>query len=202
MSRYLIGCPRLVWAFDHQPPADSLVCSVDTDFAGCLVTRRSTSGGVARRGSQLIKHWSMTQSTVSLSSAEAELGGICRGASTGIGLCSVARDLGICWSLHIETDASAAVGICRRRGLGKIRHLHTADLWVQDKLRCGEFTLSRIPGANNPSDILTKYVDRATLQKHLSTLGLSVEHGRAESAPTIEHNVHQLLPGLDQIASL
>ena len=132
LCRYLLLCPRLVWTFDHQKDTNALVCAVDTDFAGRLVTRRSTSGGVARRGAHLIKHWADTQPTVSLSSAEAELGGICGGASTGLGLVSIARDLGLNWTLHLETDASAAVGICRRRGLGKTMHLATSDLWVQE----------------------------------------------------------------------
>ena len=75
LVRKLLGCPRLVWCFYHQKSCNTLVGSVDTDFAGCLITRRSTSGGLARRGGHLIKHWSATQPTVSLSSAEAELGG-------------------------------------------------------------------------------------------------------------------------------
>ena len=170
----------------HQSPTSELKTSVDTDFAGCLSTRRSTSGGLTRRGGHLIKHWSNTQSTVTLSSAEAELGGICRGASTALGLQSVAYDLGFDWTISIETDAVAAVGVCRRRGLGKIRHLHTADLWVQDRLRKGDFSLHRIPGKDNPSDILTKFVDRVTLEKHLENLNLFSEEGRADSAPKID----------------
>ena len=70
--RYLIGVPRLVWTFGYQEPCNDLVASVDTDFAGCIITRRSTSGGLIRRGSHLLRQWSVTQSTVSLSSAEAE----------------------------------------------------------------------------------------------------------------------------------
>ena len=94
------------------------------------------------------------------------------------------------------------MGICRRRGLGKIRHLATADLWVQDKLRSGAFTLTKIPGAENPSDILTKYVERPVLMKHLETLGLKFEEGRAASASGLEQGVFQCLSGLTQKASL
>ena len=124
------------------------------------MTRRSTAGGLSQRGSHLIKHWSNTQSAVSLSSAEAELGGICRGASISLGLRSVALDLGMDWRVLIKTDAAAAIGICRRRGLGKIRHLATADLWVQDRLRSGDFKLEKVKGDEHVSDILTKYVPR------------------------------------------
>ena len=90
-------------------------------------------------------------------------------------------------TIALETHASAAIGVCKRRGLGNIRHLATADLWVQDRLREREFILVKIPGHDNCSDILTNYVDRQTLQRHMAHLGLRLETGRAESAPTIEH---------------
>ena len=57
------------------------------------------------------------------------MGGICRGASHGIGMRSLMQDLGFKWDLELWSDASAAIGICKRRGLGKVRHLAVADLW-------------------------------------------------------------------------
>ena len=122
---------------------------------------------------------------MALSSAEADLTGICRGASHAIGLRSIAEDLGVKLELEIKTDAAAAIGVCRRRGLGKIRHLHTADLWVQDKVRTKDFILSKVGGAANPADILTNHVDRQLLEKHLRTLGLREDYGRPDLAPAL-----------------
>ena len=139
------------------------------------------------RGSHPIKHWSTTQTTIALSSGEAELGGICRGASIALGLQSLARDLGIELKIQILTDATAAIGICRRRGLGRIRHLHTADLWVQDRLKRGDFSLTKVAGSDNPADILTKHVSRDIMLKHMKNMGLKEEIGRAGSAPTLQH---------------
>ena len=181
----------MVWRYDYQQNTNEnniLKQYVDTDFAGCLHTRRSTSGSAALRGKHLIKHSSQTQSTVSLSSGEAELSGICRGASIGLGLQSIARDLGFAFSLEVFSDATAAIGICRRRGLGKIRHLHTADLWVQDRLRSKDFKLSKVLGADNPADVLTKHVNRQCLEKHLKFLSIFEDSGRASLAPTINHS--------------
>ena len=93
-------------------------------------------------------------------------------------------------------------GICRRRGLGRVRHLHVADLWVQDKIRCGAFSLTKIAGADNPADVLTTYVERPTMVKHLQTLRLWPEERRAASALVIEHTVFQLLRGLRQMTSI
>ena len=181
----MVGKPRLLWHFKFQTPSARMDTYVDTDFAGCTRTRRSTSGGVIFRGGHLLKHWSKTQSTISLSSAESELTGICAGASQSLGMQALAKDFGFDWSLHLHSDAMAAIGVCRRKGLGKIRHLAVSDLWIQDKLRSGDFTLSKVLGADNPADILTKYVDRQCLEKHMVRMGLEVFAGRASIAPNL-----------------
>ena len=69
------------------------------------------------RGTHCLKHWSSTQTTIALSSGEAELGGLCKGAANGIGLRSVARDLGISLLIRIRSDATAALGISRHLGI-------------------------------------------------------------------------------------
>ena len=185
LVRYIVGLPRLVWLFPYQEPADALDTYVDTDFAGCLRTRRSTSGGLILRGAHLIQHWSSTQTTVALSSGEAELSGICRGAARGKGTRSLALDLGLTFILNVHTDATAAFGICRRRGLGKVRHLAVAVLWVQDRVKSKDFALLKVLGHSDPADILTKHVDAATLQRALARMRIEPETGRASAAAEI-----------------
>ena len=68
-----------------------------------------------------------------LSSGEAELHGINASITQALGLQSIAKDLGFTFKIRVHSDATAALGICRRRGLGKVRHLDVADLWAQDK---------------------------------------------------------------------
>ena len=102
-----------------------------------------------------------------------------------MGLQSVASDLGFKWHLQLLADASAAIGICRRRGLGKVRHVHVADLWVQDKLKSGAFDLVKTPGNDNLADALTKYMDRTTMTKHLTGMFIKDQEGRATIAPKI-----------------
>ena len=137
------------------------------------------------RGSHCIKHWSTTQPTIALSSGEAELGGICKGAANAIGLRSVARDLGIRLDVTVRSDATAALSMSRRTGIGKVRHLDTSLLWIQQKVRDRDIAVEKVPGADNPADCLTKHVDHATMLKHLSSMSLEYESGRAESAPTL-----------------
>ena len=89
--------------------------------------------------------------------------------------------------LNVHTDATAAIGICRRRGLGKIRHLAVSDLWVQDKVRTGDFDLKKILGKNNPTGLMTKHLPFPDMVRHMQFLGLHAEEGRASSTPTLTH---------------
>ena len=148
-----------------------------------MATRRSTSGGVAIRGTHLIKHWSCTQRAVTLSSAEAELYGLVKGTTEALGIQSWGLDLGLTMQVRIHADSAAAIGICRRSGIGRVRHLAVGQLWVQEGLRRGDFTLFKVQGDRNPADILTKCVPREVLDRHLSKLGLHRTDGRAAAAP-------------------
>eukprot|EP00969_Alexandrium_andersonii_P187300 8275642-Alexandrium_andersonii.AAC.1 len=90
-------------------------------------------------GPRVIKHWSTTQKTIALSSGEVELAGIAKGAVEGAGLVSVARGLGVGTELRVCADSSAAIGICRRSGIGRVRHLAAGQLWAQERVRSGDF---------------------------------------------------------------
>ena len=85
--------------------------------------------------------------------------------------------------VRIHADSAAAIGICRRSCIGRVRHLAVGQLWVQEGLRRRDFTLFKVQGDRNPADILTKCVPREVLDRHLSKLGLHRTDGRAATAP-------------------
>ena len=53
-------------------------------------------------------------------------------------------------------------------------------------MRSGDFKITKVLGTMNPADVLTKHVDRKTLERHLLSMGVIEDFGRASSAPTIE----------------
>eukprot|EP00969_Alexandrium_andersonii_P100904 4451240-Alexandrium_andersonii.AAC.1 len=56
-----------------------------------------------------IKHWSTTQKTIALSSGEAELAGIVKGAAEGLGRAAIAQDSCGCKSAStLETSRSCS----------------------------------------------------------------------------------------------
>ena len=73
IGRYLAERPRMISNFIYGGGVDCLIVEGDSDHAGCIRTRKSTSGGMMRWGSHVLKWWSKTQPTIALSSGEAEL---------------------------------------------------------------------------------------------------------------------------------
>ena len=69
-----------------------------------------------------------------------------RGAGHG----AMALDFGQVMVPWMYVDASAAIGIAQRKGLGRIRHLHTQSLWEQDAAREKRVFLDKVPGLTTP----------------------------------------------------
>lgn len=106
----------------------------DSNWAACLDTRISVSAGVIMCAGGVVKTWSRDQNFQSLSSAEAELYAANLGAQQAIGVQTMLKEMGINAEIVLNVDASAAIGILSRRGLGKMRHIHVNELWLQQKL--------------------------------------------------------------------
>ena len=185
IGKYLRGTPRLVMKFPWQSPQSVMTTYTDSDWAGCLRPARSTSGGVITMGGHMIKSWSRQQKVVALSSAEAELYAMVAASAECLALIAYARDLGMAVSGEIYADSSAALGIAQRCGIGKVRHLRTQSLWVQEVRLTRRLAYHKVLGTKNPADILTKYVPAELLKRHLATLVTAAVGGRADAAPEL-----------------
>ena len=130
-----------------------------------------------------MKTWSKTQSVIALSSGEAELAAMIRGATEALGMQSVLKDFGIWVKLVIRSDASAAIGMVKREGLGKVRHLAVADLWSQEKRAKGAMRFEKVDGEANPADMMTKGVNGEKIERFCKVLGFARKEGRHEQAP-------------------
>ena len=133
-----------------------------------------------------MKTYSSTQPTVSLSSGEAEFYWVVRASGAVLGQHSLFADLGIPLDVRVWTDSSAAMGICTRQGLGKLRHIDTQTPWIQEKVRTKQITLKKVLGDVNPADLLTKFLaSRDKLDQLIKLFGLVAMKGRAKSAPLL-----------------
>ena len=137
-------------------------------------------------GGHCIRTWSSTQPSVTLSSGEAEFYGVVKAAGAGLGHQSLMDDLGIHLPVRVWTDSSAALGIASRSGLGKLRHLETHTLWVQEAVRTGKIELRKVWGEVNPADLFTKHLpSREKVHQLLGLFGCEYRSGRAAAAPLL-----------------
>ena len=116
LVRYLKFRPRAVAWYKYQEHPGCLQAYTDSDLAGRRETRKSTSGGCVMYGSHYLKGWSKTQATRALSLAEAELYSVVKTAGETIGIVSIFQDFNTIVKGRVLCDASAALGIVRRRG--------------------------------------------------------------------------------------
>ena len=185
VGRFLCGRPRLVQTFRLQGAAAEeanprcIHAAVDSNWADCKETRRSTSGGALLHGAHTLASWSVTQAVQALSSGEAELYAVLRGTVEASDLAATAEELGFLFELcpRVGSDSSAARSAASRHGLG--------NLWVQEAVRRGRVTLTKEKSEDNPADLLTKHLSEEKALRFLEKLGYSYRSGRAAGAPEL-----------------
>ena len=108
--------------------------------------------------------WVASDQVRALSSGEAEFCGIVDGSHV--------RGNGTTINNDVETDSTAAFGMCSRTGVGKTRHIQVRWLWIQDAIRHKVVRLRKVKGTDNEADMGTKDLDGPTHQRLLQKLPL------------------------------
>ena len=185
LGRYLITCPRVVTKFEFQETVDTMEGYSNSDWAGCKHSARSTSGGVLMRGSHPIKSWSSTQRSIALSSAEAELVAAVKTSTELIGVLQLAEDWSMRMSGRVLVDSSAALGVVKRRGNGKLRHIKVGMLWIQERSESGDLVFQKVPGHSNPADLMTKALTAVITWDHMARIRQVHREGRPATSPQV-----------------
>ena len=156
----------------------------DSDHAGCVRTRRSTSCTMAMLGKHCLRATSTTQNTIAQSSAESEFYAAVKSTSIGLGFVSLCEDLGMKFpnAVEIRIDASACLGIAARRGAGQIRHIATPTLWLQQAVHQGKVAVTKVKGTLNPVDLGTKHVDQGIITSCWKTMDFESRKGAGSNA--------------------
>ena len=139
-------------------------------------------------GSHCLKTWAKTQAIIAKSSAEAELYGVVRAATEGLGMLTLMKDMGLEAKLQLHLDAAAAKGIIERKGLSKVRHIDVNVLWLQETCARKDVPLFKVPGDLNPADMMTKHIGAAKIDKNATTMEMDFPEGRSGKAAQL-HSV-------------
>jgi len=122
---------------------------------------------------------------VSLSSGESEFYGAIKAASVGLGCKSMGEDVNLHREVVLRLDSSAAKAICERRGVGRVRHIATRFLWIQQRVEQHELGLVKEPTATNVADLMTKALPADRVEQLLTRMSLYFSEGRHELAPQL-----------------
>ena len=143
----------------------------DADWAGNKSSRKSVSGGVIFLDGQYAFSYSRTQKTVALSSGESEYYALTGAVAEGIGIREAVEFLsGKAARMKAYTDSSAARGIVHRQGVGRIKHLATRMLWLQEVTRNGLCSVKAVSTVFNPADLGTKPLNASRMKLLLNIL--------------------------------
>ena len=85
-----------------------------------------------------------------------------------LGLQAYAKYLGIELQVAVYADASAALGIVKRRGLGKVWHIRTQALWLQEANATKRIYFEKVDGSRNPADLMTKHLAETLMERHMN----------------------------------
>ena len=115
---------------------------------------------------------------------------IIKTASETLGIYSLMKDWGFTCTAYLYADASAALGIIGRNGIGKMRHIDTSHLWLQQEHTKEKIKIDKVKGTENPADMNTKGLSGDEINKYIDMLDMKFEEGRAELAPDLVSVLH------------
>lgn len=98
----------------------------------------------------------------------------------GWGILSAYRDIGEEHSGKVWTDASAALGVIQRKGLGKTRHIHTHHLWIQEAAAKQRLAFNKIKGTEHCADLMTKHLDQQTIAGQLPRMSVTINNTKSQ----------------------
>ncbi|KAJ9566882.1 hypothetical protein OSB04_002848 [Centaurea solstitialis] len=163
--RYLKGTPNLGLWYSKDSGFD-LTAYSDSDFAGCKIDRKSTTGGCHLLGGKL--------NSVSTSTAEAEYvaAGIC--CAQVLWLRNQLQDYDIQLSkIPIYCDNTSAIAIANNPVLhSKTKHIEVRYHFIRDHVMNGDIELHFVPTEYQLADLFTKPLDVTRFNMLISELGM------------------------------
>jgi len=171
--RYLKGTPRLGLWYPKGGSFD-LHAFTDSDYGGCKLDRKSVFGGCQYLGECLVSWQSKKQTTVSLSTGEAEYTAASSCCCQVLWIQHQMIDYGINF-LHtpIFCDNEVAIGITKNPvHHTRTKHIETRIHAIRDAQEKGFINIISIDTKNQKADLFTKTFDKPRFYELIKMLGL------------------------------
>ncbi|GJZ75236.1 hypothetical protein Tco_0639701 [Tanacetum coccineum] len=142
-------------------PKDSgfeLTAFSDADHAGCLDTRKSTSGGIQFLGDKLVSWMSKKQNCTAMSSAEAEYVALSASLTQVMWMRTQLQDYGFNYNkIPLYCDSQSAIAIsCNPVQHSRTKHIHTRYHFIKEQVENGIIELYFVRTEYQLADMFTK----------------------------------------------
>ncbi|KAJ9547458.1 hypothetical protein OSB04_020001 [Centaurea solstitialis] len=171
--KYLKGTPNLGFCYPRDSGFD-LTAFSDSDFAGCRLDRKSTTGGCHLLGGKLVSWTSKKQNSVSISTAEAEYVAVGSCCAQVLWMRNQVLDYGFQLSkIPIFCDNTSAIAISNNPVLhSKTKHIEIRYHFIRDHVMNGDVELHFIPTEYLLPGLSTKPLDEKRFNQLISELGM------------------------------
>ncbi|KAI3687113.1 hypothetical protein L1987_80804 [Smallanthus sonchifolius] len=146
----------------------------DSDYGGCNLDRKSTSGGCQFLGDRLVSWQCKKQSTVSVSTCEAEYIAAASGCSQILWIQQQLRDYGLNFTgtpLFIDNNATMSITNNPVKH-SKTKHIEIRHHFIRDCAEKHLIELVKVHTDDNLADLFTKAFDRSRFEHLVNLIGM------------------------------
>ena len=176
--KYLKGSSTVGLVYGANTKTVDIEGFVDSDYAGDLDSRRSQTGYVFQLRGCTISWKANLQSTVALSTTEAEYMACTEAVKEAIWLKGIAREMGIDQkSVTLHCDSQSALHLSKNQVFHeRTKHIDVRLHFIRDIISEGKVEMAKICTEENPADMLTKVLPTSKFRHCLFLLQVSANY--------------------------
>ncbi|GJS34806.1 putative reverse transcriptase domain-containing protein [Tanacetum coccineum] len=145
----------------------------DADHAGCLDTRKSTSGGIQFLGDKLVSWMSKKQDCTAMSSAEAEYVALSASCAQVMWMRTQLQDYGFNYNKFVVCGLSVShSNLMQPREHSRTKHIHTRYHFIKEQVENGIIELYFVRTEYQLADMFTKALPEERFQISQSVFGM------------------------------
>ncbi|GJX96341.1 retrovirus-related pol polyprotein from transposon TNT 1-94 [Tanacetum coccineum] len=146
----------------------------DADHAGCVDTRKSTSGGIQFLGDKLVSWMSKKQDCTAMSSAEAEYVALSASCAQVMWMRTQLQDYGFNYNkIPLYCDSQSAIAIsCNPVQHSRTKHIHTRYHFIKEQVENGIIELYFVRTEYQLADMFTKALPEERFQYLVRQIGM------------------------------
>ena len=173
--RYILNTIEVGLMFEQDMQnGQCLVGYCDSDYAGDLDKRRSTTGYVFTLAKAPVSWKSTLQSTVALSTTEAEYMAVTEAVKEAIWLQGLLGELGVGQKhIKVHCDSQSAIHLAKNQVYhARTKHIDVRYHFIREILEEGGVIIQKIRTTENPADMTTKVVTTVKFQYCLDLINI------------------------------